>query len=121
VTHYSKQRTQAAPPVRAAGSMNGKLEPTSDRAQQSLPACLGPRRRPGLQSELVEDALDHRRLQDGSDDVQLTAVVWQVLKVDLERALEQPGPAHPHRPAVRAVRLARSELPYVWAPGDEGA
>jgi hypothetical protein len=42
------RRTQPAPRACAPSSMNGKLEPTSDRAQQSLPACL--------QLELVEAA-----------------------------------------------------------------
>jgi hypothetical protein len=38
---------------------------------QRLPACRSARRRAGLQTQVREDHLDHRRLQDGRDDLQL--------------------------------------------------
>jgi hypothetical protein len=37
---------------------------------------------------LREDALDDRRLQDGSDDLQLASTVQAVLAVDLENVPE---------------------------------
>ena len=39
-----------------------------------------------------EDALDHRRFEDGADDITLTTTIRAVLEVVLEDALEQPGP-----------------------------
>ena len=48
-----------------------------------------------------------RRLEDRSDDLQLTAAVRAVLEVDLEDTLEQPGPAHSRRLAMRAAWLGR--------------
>jgi hypothetical protein len=42
---------------------------------------------------LREDALDHRRLEDGRDDLEFTAAVGAMLKFDLEDTLEQPVPA----------------------------
>ncbi len=56
-----------------------------------------------------EDLLDHRRLQDRRDDLQLAAAVRAVLKVEIEDALEQTGPARAMWP-VRTVCLARVRL-----------
>ena len=56
-----------------------QLRPTGWRA----------RRRPGLQTQVREDLLDHRLLQDCRDDLQLAAAVRAVRHVDLEHALEQ--------------------------------
>jgi hypothetical protein len=39
-----------------------------------------------------QDALDHRRIDDGGDDLQLAATVRALFEVDGEAALEQ-GPA----------------------------
>ena len=58
---------------------------------------------------MSEDLLDDRRLQDRGDKLQLAAAVRAVLKVELEDALEQPGPTQPHRTVMRTVRLARKE------------
>ena len=58
----------------------------------------------GLKTQVREDLLDHRLLEDRRDDRQLATAVWAVFHVDLEHALEQLGPAQPHRAVVRAVR-----------------
>ena len=79
-------------------------------ATQRLSTRGSPRRCPGLQAQVREDLLDDRRLQDRSDDLQLAAAVRAVLEVDLEDPFEQPGPAHSHRLAMRAVRLALGGL-----------
>jgi hypothetical protein len=42
----------------------------------------------------VKDALDHRRVEDGGEDLQLPAAVRAVFQVELKHALEQPGPTH---------------------------
>ena len=105
------------PRIYATGDACLELEPRSGRLQQRLPARWRPRRRAGLQSEVGEDALDHRRLQDGGDDLQLAAAVRAVFEVDLEGRLEQPGPTHSHRPAMRTVRLAGSGLRCLGALG----
>ncbi len=60
----------------------------------------------GLQTQVREDLLDHRLLEDRRDDLQLAAAVRAVRHVDLEHALEQLGPAQPHWAVVRARRLA---------------
>ena len=44
---------------------------------------------------------------------QLTAAARAVRQVDLEDALEQPGPAQPHRAMVRTVRLALGRWRYL--------
>ena len=106
----ASDQSQEAPDARAPRRLNAKLEPRSGRLQQRLPERWRPRRRAGLQSDVGEDALDHRRLEDGGADLQLAAAVRAVFEVELEGPFEQPGPAHPHRPAMRAVRLAGSEF-----------
>ena len=73
---------------------------------QRQPTRWYPWRRTGLPSQVREDLLDDRRFQDRRDDLQLTAAVRAVLQVEIEDALEQPGPTEPHRAAVRAVRFA---------------
>ena len=59
-----------------------------------------------------QDALDYRRFEDGGDDLELATAVRAVLDVDLEHALEQPGPADPHWPGVCAAGLARRLLGF---------
>jgi len=56
------------------GRLIGGSEPKSGRVQR-LPAY----RRPGLQAQVREDALDHQRVQDGGDDLELAAAVRAVL------------------------------------------
>ena len=79
----AKPGRSRSPQPRASGRLNGvgwrwsgrlKLRPTGRRAW----------RRPGLQAQVREDLLDHRRFQDGGDDLQLAAAVRAVLQVDLE-------------------------------------
>ena len=43
-----------------------------------------------LYAQVREDALNHLRLHDRSDDLQLSAAVRAVFQIDLEHALEQP-------------------------------
>ena len=57
----------------------------------------------GLQSEVGEDPLDHRRLDNGRNDLELAAAVRAVLEVDLEDTLEQPGPAQSRGRSVHAA------------------
>jgi len=69
------------------------------------------RRRLGLrlQSQVVEDLLDHRLVQAGRDDLELpAATVRSVLHVDVEDGLELVGPVHSLtclEPAVRQQLL----------------
>jgi hypothetical protein len=60
---------------------------------------------PGPADKVREDLLNDRLLQEGGDDLQLTAAVRAVLEVELEHPLEQPGPTQPHRPVVPTIRL----------------
>ena len=53
-----------------------------------------------------EDLLDHRLLQNGRNDLQRAAAVQAVLQLEVKHALEQLGPAQPHRAVMRAVRFA---------------
>jgi len=46
----------------------------------------------GLQPQVREDPLDHRRFGDGRNDLQLAAAVRAVFEVDLEDPTEQPDP-----------------------------
>ena len=59
------------------------MRPRSGRVQH-VPARRCPRRRPGLQSEVGEEPLDHWRLDNGRNDLELAAAVRAVLEVDLE-------------------------------------
>jgi len=65
-----------------------------------------------LQSQVPEDPLYHWRLQDGRNDLELAPVVRAVLHVDLEHALEQPGPTDARRQAMRAAWLGRRQLRF---------
>ena len=56
---------------------------------QRPPTRWRTRRRADLQTQVREDLLDHRGLQDGGDDLQLAAAVRAVRHIDLEGALEQ--------------------------------
>jgi hypothetical protein len=56
-----------------------------------------------------QDARDHRRIDDGGDDVQLAATVRALFEVDGEDALEQPRPTQARRSVVRAGRLGRRD------------
>ena len=69
-----------------------------------------PRWRPGLQAQVCEDPLDHRRFEDRRDDRGLAAAVRAVLEVALEYALEQPGPVDANRSGVCAAWLGGVEL-----------
>jgi BolA protein len=55
----------------------------------------------GYQSQ---DALAH--LQNLQRDLQLTTAIRAEHQVDIEQALEEPGPTQPHRPVVHKVHLA---------------
>ena len=77
-----------------------QLRPTGRRA----------RRRTGLQPQVREDLLDHRRFQDRRNDLQLAAAVRAVLQTELEHALEQLGPARPYSAVMRTGRLALGGL-----------
>ncbi len=57
-----------------------------------------------------EDLLDHGRLQDRCDDLQLAAAVRAVLKVEIKDALEQTGQTRAMRPVRSVVGLARLRL-----------
>jgi len=104
-TDLANPRSQPTPPARGAGSpvrsRLGGLRPL-----QGLATGRRLRRCTRLQSQVREDLLDHRRFQDHRDDLALAAAVRAVLHVDLEHALEQLGPAQPHRTMVRTARLA---------------
>ncbi len=81
----------------------GAVREAGQAACGACPTRRRQRRRPGLQSQVREDLLDNRRLQDRGDDLQLAAATRPVLEVDLGDAVEQPGQAHRltcSRPAV---------------------
>ena len=59
------------------------MRPRSGRVLH-LPARRCPRWRPGLQPQVRKDPLDHGRLQDGGDDLELAAAIRAVFEVDLE-------------------------------------
>jgi len=65
---------------------------------------------------VVEDPLDHWRFEDGGNDLELAAAVRAVLEVDLEDALERPGPTAARRPAVCAAWLSGDELRRAGTP-----
>jgi len=54
-----------------------------------------------------EDALDHRWLDDGGDDLERAAAVRAVFEVEREDTLEQPGPTEARGPSMRAPRRGR--------------
>jgi hypothetical protein len=65
-----------------------------------------------------QDALDHRRIDDGGDDLQLAATVRALFEVDGEDALEQPRPTQARRSVVRGVlrgTLCRYQPNAIWA------
>jgi len=54
-----------------------------------------------------QDLLDHRPLEDGRNDLELTAAaVRAVLHVDIEHALAQPGPADAVRSSLDLLYFA---------------
>ena len=65
-------QAQTVTAARVAGPPSGSL--------LHVPACW----RPGLQSQVREDPLDHRCFEDGGGDLELAAAVRAVLEVDLE-------------------------------------
>ena len=84
----------------------GAVEPRSGGLRHLTLRRRSLRRRSGLQPQVREDPLDHRRFEDGRDDLELPTAVRAVLQVDLEHSLEQPGPADAPRPAVFAGWLS---------------
>jgi hypothetical protein len=75
--------------------LNAKLERKSGRLQR-LPTRWRPRWRTGLQTQMCEDALDDRRLQDRSDDLQLAAAIRALLQ-------STPGNAMSHIAILEAL------------------
>jgi len=55
---------------------------------------------------MSKDSDNHRRIFDRSDDLQSAAAVRAVLNVDVEDPLEQPGPTHARRRALRVRVIA---------------
>jgi len=71
-----------------------------------------------------QDLDDHRGLKNRGDDLQGAAAVRAVFEVDLEDALEQPGPADARRPAVQSVFVPDVVLHTTtqrWHGLDDGA
>jgi hypothetical protein len=62
--------------------------------QKRLATGRRPRRCSRSQTEVSEDLLDHRLLQDRRNDLQLAAAVRAVLLVDVKDVLEQPRSFH---------------------------
>ena len=84
--HPSVLKTLArsrSPSPCSAGHLNGDESESSGRLQR-LAASRRPRRCPGLQTQVREDLLDHRLLQDGRNDLELAAAGWAMLQVELE-------------------------------------
>ena len=112
---------ETMPAARGAGP------PASGRLLETAPRQR-PGRCPGLQPQMREDPRDHRCLQDGGNDLELTTAVRAVVDVDLKHALEQPGPADARWPAVRAspnstaratpsARCCTAPWSLIWRPG----
>ena len=111
--------------------MNSEGSGWSSRLQ---PPTTGRRTRrcPRLQTQVVEDLLDHRLLQDGCNDLQIAAAVRAVLHVELEHPLEQLGQAQSHRTggahsSLRTLRAARALAApptcaaWRWGPARRGS
>ena len=76
---------------------HGRAASRSGGVRQLALANRGLPRIPNLQPRVREGALDHRRFENCRPDLQLAASVRAPLEVDLELALEQPGPGEtPH-------------------------
>ena len=54
-----------------------------------------------------ENTLDHRRLFDSRDDLQLAAALLTAFKIKVKNTLEQPSPSHTHPRAMRMRAIAR--------------
>jgi hypothetical protein len=77
------------------GRSDGKPEtvkPRSGSLRHLKLARRGPRQRPGLQTLLREDSLDHRRFEDDRDDLEMPTAVRAVLELGLKDPLEQSDP-----------------------------
>lgn len=72
----------------ARTSMSG---PNSGHLQRQLLTRRRPRSCTGLQTQMGEDALDDRRLQDRGDDLQLAAAIGAVLGIPLRGASHEAG------------------------------
>ena len=74
-----------------------------------------------VQLQVREELLYHRRFENGRDDLELTAAVRAMLKVDLEYPFEQPGPADARRrPCVQPDSVAVSSDSPVTSSGAWG-
>ena len=67
---------------------------------------------------MAEDLDDHRRVFDGSDDLQSAAAVRAVLHVDIEDPFEQPGPAQARRFSLGDV-IGRGLGGTLWRSGND--
>ena len=62
---------------------------------QPLEAARGQARWcPGRQAQVGEESRNHRRLNDGGNDLQGAAALRAVFEIDIEDALEQARPTH---------------------------
>ena len=94
-----------------AGEGSGRLQlrPTSERA-----------RRPGPQTQVREDLLDHRLLKDRHDDLQLATAVRAVFQVDLESEASAKTNLYPSYVAAKTRLSSLTQLSRTgrWcAPG----
>jgi len=76
LTGLDPRQAQPLPAARGAGPRSRRLLKISARRH--------PGRCPGLQSQMRQDALDYRGVEDGGDDLELATAVRTVLNVDLE-------------------------------------
>ena len=87
----------------------GAVEPQSGSLPH-VPACRRPRRRPGLQPQVRKDPLDHRRFDDGRNDLQLATAVRAVLQVDLESEASAKTNLYPSYVAAKTRSSNRAQL-----------
>lgn len=80
-------------------SAAGRFEPSQNPRVRLIP------RRPVLQTQMHEDRLDHWRLQDRRNGLQIAAAAPTLLQI--EQPLEQPGTAQPRPALMLSVHLAR--------------
>ena len=102
----------AAGPIvpRCWADWTGTVEPRSGGLRHLTLTRRGPRRHPGLQPQVRKDPLDHRRFDDGRNDLQLATAVWAVLQIDLESEASAKTTLHSSCVAAKTRLSSRAQL-----------
>ena len=86
----------------------GWVELKSGRVKQGRRLCRRAWWGARAKAQIGQDALDHRRIDDGGDNLQLAATVRGLFEVDGEDALEQPRPTQARRSVASASSRGRT-------------